>query len=275
VPTEPSILEGLTELLTPERTRSTLLALRGVYFVVFAWTLFRILFSRIEGSRRSGRGMRLALLLIIVAFVGVFAYQATWQLAGFVRPRFVTFMERYDPRPTTAARRITRGRIFDSQGRVLALSDATTAGARRYPFGAALAHIVGYRHPLYGITGIESAADALISGYMIESREDLERVGRNALREQREVGTNLVLTLDAELQEFAYNLMTNRPGAVVALDPADGSIRLLVTSPSFDPNGFHSDLNRSPGLPLLNRALHRLARRSSSLRARRCSRPTP
>jgi peptidoglycan glycosyltransferase len=252
----PTILEGLTDLLTPERTRSVLLTLRGIYFAVFAWTLLHILLTRVEGARRSGRGVRLALFLIVVAFVAVFAYQATWQLAGFGRKQFVAFMERYDPRPSTAVRKITRGRIFDSQGRVLAVSDPSAAGARRYPFGAALAHVVGYRHPLYGITGVENAADALISGYMIDSREDLERVGRNAMREQRDVGTNLVLTLDAELQQFAYSLMTNRPGAIVALDPHDGSIRLLVTSPSFDPNEFQSDLNRATGLPLLNRALH-------------------
>lgn len=253
---ETSILDGLTELLTPERTRSVLLALRGLYFAVSAWLLLHILLTGVHGVRRSGRGVRLALFLIVVAFVAIFAYQATWQLAGFVRPQFVAFMERYDPRPDMAARRITRGRIFDSQGRELAISDPAAAGARRYPFGAATAHVVGYRHPLYGMTGVESAADALISGYMIDSREDLQRVGRNALREQRDVGTNLVLTLDAELQQFAYNLMTNRPGAIVALDPHDGSIRLMVTSPSFDPNNFQAGLNRAANEPLLNRALH-------------------
>ncbi len=251
-----SILDFLTEFLTPEHTQSVLIVLRGIYFAVFAWLLLRLFFARIAGRRQPQRGMRLVVLLVTLAFLAIYAYQATWQLAGFVRPSFVSFMERHDPRPSRAAKRLARGRIFDLFGQVLAHSDETSAGYRHYPAGPALAHTVGYRHPFYGMTGIERAADPLISGYMIETREDLERVGRNALREQREVGTNLVLTIDAGLQLFAYNLMTNRPGAIVALDPADGSIRLLVTSPSYDPNNFDPRLNRSPDLPLLNRALH-------------------
>ncbi len=244
------------ELLTPERTRSILLGLRSGYFALLGWLLLRIALIRVPGLRRPGRGLWLVMLLISLAMLGVLAYQATWQLAGFVRPQFVTFMERYNPRPTNAVRRLVRGRIFDSCGRPLAVSDGTAVGSRRYPFGAATAHLVGYRHPVYGMTGMESAADALVSGYMIETREDWERVGRTALKGLREVGTNLVLTIDAELQQFAYGLLAGRAGAIVALDPDDGSIRLLVTSPSFDPNEFHPGLNRDPALPLLNRAIH-------------------
>lgn len=252
----PSLLDGVMELLTPERTRTILLGLRTGYFVLLGWLLLRVVCVRIPGYRQSGRGLWLVMLLFIAAALGILAYQATWQLTGFVRPQFMTFMERYNPRPTNAARRLVRGRIFDSHGREVAVSDPDAPGYRRYPFGAATAHLVGYRHPIYGVTGIEGAADALVSGYMIESRDDWERVGRTALREHREVGTNLVLTVDAELQAFAYAQFAGRAGAVVALDPNDGSVLLLVTSPSFDPNQFAPSLNRDSTLPLLNRALH-------------------
>lgn len=252
----PSLLDGVMELLTPERTRTVLLALRSGYFVLLGWLLLRTLWVRVPGVRRPGRGLRLVVLLLVLALLGVLAYQATWQLAGFVRPRFVAFMERYNPRPSNAAKRLIRGRIFDREGRELAVSDAEAPGARRYPYGPALAHLVGYRHPVYGITGMEQAADARVSGYLVESRADWERVGRTALRSRREVGSALVLTVDAELQRFAYEQLAGRAGAVVALDPNDGAVRLLVTSPAFDPNRFQGALNRDPALPLLNRALH-------------------
>ena len=186
----------------------------------------------------------------------MFLYQATWQLAGFTNPRFITFMERYNPRPDNAAKQITRGRIFDAVGRELAVSDPDSPGYRNYPYGASLAHIVGYRHPLRGLTGVEGAADALISGYIIETKEDIENVGKNALREHRKVGSDIVITVDAELQKFAYEQLAGRRGAVVGIDPRDGSVRVIATSPSFDPNHFENRLNTDPASPLLNRALH-------------------
>ncbi len=81
------------------------------------------------------------------------------------------------------------------------------------------------------------------------------------LRDQRPVGHNIVLTLDAELQKFALSLFDEKGwrGAAVALDPGNGCIRLLATAPSFDPNGYDPRVvNRLPGAPLNNRAIQGL-----------------
>ncbi len=252
----PGPLDGLTEFLTPTRTLQTLWVLRLGFFMLFVWLLLRISCCRLSGKRLRGRGAGLILPLLVLSLLAIYLYQATWQLAGFVRPRFIVFMERYDPRPSQAARRLVRGRLLDAFGRELAVSDASMRGARRYPYGAATAHVVGYRHPIHGHTGMEQAADAMIGGYLLETRADYERAGRNALRETREVGSDLRLTLDAELQEYAFVRMEQRPGAIVGIDPADGSIRLLVSTPSFDPNAFDPRLNLAPDSPLFNRALH-------------------
>lgn len=255
-PWKTELLDSLMEFLTPERTSTVLLLLRCLYFLLLGWFLLRVFFVRIPGIRQGRRGLALVTILLNSSLLGVLVYQMTWQLAGFIRPDFMAFMERYNPRPENAARQLVRGRIFDCEGRELAVSDSAAPGARRYPYGAPLAHVVGYRHPVFGMTGMEAAADARISGYMVESRDDWERVGRTALRARKEVGSALVLTVDAALQSFAYEQLAGRAGAVVALDPRDGAVRLLVTSPSFDPNAFHASLNRDARLPLLNRALH-------------------
>lgn len=75
-------------------------------------------------------------------------------------------------------------------------------------------------------------------------------------------GSDLLLTIDADLQVLAESLMTGYRGAVVALDPNDGSILALVSKPDFDlgvlsgvtPPEVWSTLNSNPEKPLFNRA---------------------
>ena len=254
------MLDAITEYLTPEHTEQVLLVLRILFFAATLAFLVSLCFRRIRGPRRRDFRVRIVLLLIVAGFLAVFAYQSTWQLTGFINPEFMLFMERYNPRPDNAASKLARGRIFDCQGRELAVSAPDVRGFRRYPYGAATAHIVGYRHPLFGRTGMERAADAVVCGYLIDphSKEDLARLGQTILQDRRLVGSNIMLTLDAELQAYALELFATNGwrGAAVGLDPRDGSIRLLATAPSFEPNGFDPRIvNRLPGNPQINRAI--------------------
>lgn len=196
------------------------------------------------------------LLLIIIGFVSILIYQSTWQLSGFTSPEFVRFMERYNPRADNAAHKLIRGEILDCKGRVLAKSEPNSYITRSYPYGAATAHIVGYRHPTEGLTGMENAADYLLSGYSLDKETQFKLGSENALKEMRNVGTNVVLTIDAKLQQRAHELMNGRKGAVVAIDPDTGAIRVLLSSPSYDPNNFTRMLLVDKASPLLNRALH-------------------
>jgi penicillin-binding protein 2 len=76
-------------------------------------------------------------------------------------------------------------------------------------------------------------------------------------------GDNLVLTLDAKLQEVAYRAFGDFRGALVAIDPRTGGILALVSKPGFDPNLFvdgidaqtWAEINNSPDKPMTNRAL--------------------
>ncbi|MDR2637034.1 MAG: penicillin-binding protein 2 [Zoogloeaceae bacterium] len=77
-------------------------------------------------------------------------------------------------------------------------------------------------------------------------------------------GHDLKLTLDSGLQKVAEAAFANRRGALVALDPRDGAVLALVSSPSFDPNLFvegirfddWEELNNNPDKPMLNRAIN-------------------
>jgi len=76
-------------------------------------------------------------------------------------------------------------------------------------------------------------------------------------------GSDLICTLDAELQLLGEKLMMNKIGGLAAIDPSTGEILALVTSPTYDPNilvgrdfpkNYTLLLNDSLGKPLINRA---------------------
>ena len=76
-------------------------------------------------------------------------------------------------------------------------------------------------------------------------------------------GSNLYTTLDADLQAYAEDLMANKRGCVVALEPATGEVLAMVSAPCYDPNLLvgrvrgenYRQLNADIAKPMLNRAL--------------------
>jgi peptidoglycan glycosyltransferase len=207
---------------------------------------------------RSKRSLVLPLVVLVGLFGSVLAYQATWQLTGLFRPQFVAFMQSHDRRQFNPAHRIQRGRILDHRGEVLAASiDHRGQVVRIYPHGPAFAHVVGYSHPRFGAAGVEALANAHLNGGAPEDLKDWGELGRQLVtQEKRPKGRDLVLTVDAELQRLAVDLLGPRAGAVMLLRPADGAIRVLASTPGYDPNRISAVLFRGgdPTLPLLNRA---------------------
>lgn len=260
------MLDAVCDALNSGLLKSVLTLFRFAFYILCIVSLYFLCVSpNREKTSESKKGKKKTithvilmpfLLLITVGFVFILVYQSTWQLSGFTSKEFVRFMERYNPRPDNAAHNLVRGEILDCKGRVLAKTHPGSFITRIYPYGPVTAHIVGYRHPTEGLTGIENAADFLLSGYTLDSDLQLKEVGENALKEIRNVGTNVVLTIDVDLQQRAYELMDGRKGAVVAIDPDNGAIRVLLSSPSYDPNNYTRSLLVDERSPLLNRALH-------------------
>jgi peptidoglycan glycosyltransferase len=229
-----------------------------VFFLLVAW----LLLSLMRGMHREPVSPRFRIhrtffILLALCFAGVLVYQGTWQVGGFARPEFVSFMAKYNRRPDNPAKQRVRGRILDRNGRVLAEDDPDRALRRRYPLGAATGHIVGYLDPKYGMSGVEAAEHPLLEGTTRATREEQERFRHNLLNRDGLRGNDLTLTLDARLQEEATRLLKGKRGAAVVLDPRRGDVLALVSAPAVDPNhltaeGFAADPDHSP---LLNRAL--------------------
>ncbi len=155
---------------------------------------------------------------------------------------------------------------------------------RYYPLGEKAVHIVGYvgrpsrddlekkfnpsisPDDLVGKEGVELAFDSILFGVPGQRYIEVDK-NRNFMGEVKLVppkkGKDLFLTIDAEIQSKAYELLAGRPGAIIVMKPRTGEILALVSSPSYDPNIFRtkqgasyirSILSQKDYPPMLNRA---------------------
>ena len=136
---------------------------------------------------------------------------------------------------------------------------------RQYLAGKMTAHSIGYTGEIspeeldkdesdiyssgdmIGKSGIEKYLDAYLrgeSGFEQVEVNVLGKVQRVLGKKNPEPGYNVVLTIDALLQRVAWEALAGKPGAVVAMDPRDGSVLALVSSPAFDPMLFNAGISR-------------------------------
>ena len=157
-------------------------------------------------------------------------------------------------------------------------------GIRDYPVNAG-GNLLGYvsevnqdyidRHPgeyrsgdYAGMTGIEAAREKELRGekgyhmYLRNSHNQIEQPYKDgALDKEAVPGHDIVTTIDAGLQQYGQELMKDKVGAIVAIEPESGEILALVSSPGIDVEqladiGKHyQDIARNPYRPMYNRAV--------------------
>jgi penicillin-binding protein A len=206
---------------------------------------------------------RSASFVVWLVFLGLSGYQARWQLLGFFSPDFLRVQRGYDPRGEILGSRFHRGSLLDRHHQPLAMDTAEDGFLhRRYPLGEAAVHVVGYNHSKYGSSGLEKELEPILMGRSFQSPADGFRLAGNALFHRTLRGNPVILTIDGDLQRYADELLQNKAGAIVVLDPRDGSIRAMASRPGFDPSGINDvlwrQLQTSDGSPFLNRAMQGL-----------------
>ncbi|MEN9231867.1 MAG: penicillin-binding protein 2, partial [Thermostichus sp. DG02_5_bins_236] len=156
---------------------------------------------------------------------------------------------------------------------------------RLYPNGDLAAHLLGYTgeipqeqlqaNPDYrlgdiiGLMGAEELFESHLRGQWGGRQVEVDAMGEvlRVLGEQApQPGKTLQLTLDVRLQQVAEQALANRKGAVIAMDPRDGSILAMASYPTFDPNLFSSritqaqwDALQQQEFPFLNRGMRAYA----------------
>ncbi len=155
---------------------------------------------------------------------------------------------------------------------------------RDYPFNAG-GNLLGYvsevdadfikKHPgeyrsgdYAGKTGIEAARENDLKGekgyhiYLRDSHNQIQNAYRDGEDDKEAVpGKDIVTTIDAELQQYGQELMRNKVGSVVAIEPATGEILAMVSSPGIDVDVLadisqhYSEIAKNPYKPMFNRTV--------------------
>ena len=155
---------------------------------------------------------------------------------------------------------------------------------RSYPFNAG-GNLLGYvsevdadfikKHPgeyrsgdYAGKTGIEAARENDLKGekgyhiYLRDSHNQIQNAYMDGEMDKEAVpGKDIVTTIDAELQQYGQELMQNKVGSVVAIEPATGEILAMVSSPGIDVDVLadisqhYGDIVKNPYKPMFNRTV--------------------
>lgn len=169
--------------------------------------------------------------------------------------------------------------------------DVEVQPMRYYPYKSLASHVIGhlsrddkpvegedaffnYLMPDYkGVIGVEGVFDEYLrgkAGYKSVMVNYLGYKQSESVWEDAEPGRDVVLTIDAKIQEIAEKaLKAEYPtikGAVVVMNPNNGDILALVSSPSFDPNSFIPKLSQEDAVYLNDPQLRPMVNRASQER---------
>jgi penicillin-binding protein 2 len=136
---------------------------------------------------------------------------------------------------------------------------------RVYPFGGAFAHVIGYvakvndrdikkagpnpdpilYHPGFriGRQGVEKAFDGDLRGKPGAQKVEVDAQGREVRADPEgdipaTPGKEIRLSLDADIQNRAVEVMGEESGAIVMMDCRTGDLLCMASTPSFDANRF-------------------------------------
>lgn len=191
--------------------------------------------------------------IVVVLFALLIAWSSRW--AVFEQEDLESHAA--NRRPLLEEQQIPRGLILARDGTVLARNRAHGSGENRfytrvYPQGSLFGHVVGYSFIERGRSGLEQSLNDHLVGEESEFATILSELTGGA-----EEGDDVRTTLDPDAQRVALQALGGRRGSVVALEPRTGSVRVMASVPTLDPNNVTEDfaaLVRDPESPLVNRA---------------------
>lgn len=144
--------------------------------------------------------------------------------------------------------RIPRGELRAADGTLLASnrkhgSGKTVRYSRTYPEGGLFSHAIGYSFITRGSAGMERALDDELAG-----RDDEFATLIDEIMGRRKEGRDVRTTLDPDGQRVALQALQGRRGAVAAIEPETGRVRVMASVPGFDPNDVETEGSRAGDL---------------------------
>lgn len=183
---------------------------------------------------------------VFVALIGYFLYFMLIKSDEFINSPYNSLQDLF-------SKNVVRGEILTEDGVVIAKTDVSDDAEenRVYPYGRMFAHVAGYS--VNGKAGIEKQENFSL----LRSHDFFLTQIINDISNQKNIGDDVVTTLDFDVQQAAYNALGSYDGAVIAIKPSTGEIVAMVSKPDFDPNTIAADwesVNSDDSTALYNRA---------------------
>ena len=193
------------------------------------------------------------MLVFLILFIALISYITYIYMFNSEKAVSSTFNQRL----WAERNKVLRGTIYDKDMKALTKSTkiSEVSQKQQYLQGEVFAHAIGYMNPVYGLAGLEKKYDGELMGSgdtVVSKFFDFSK------KEEEKVGNGLRTTLDSKLQKKAFDLLGDKRGAVVALNPKTGEILAMVSKPSYDPNNLEKNwkgIVANKDMPLLNRAV--------------------
>jgi peptidoglycan glycosyltransferase len=192
-------------------------------------------------------------VLVLLLFAALIAFTSRWSV-------FEAKALRDNPKNRRALieeLQVKRGTIRAADGTLLARSEPAGAGTYRRVYTEAaklLPQVIGFSDIDLGRAGIERSRNDDLSGDAGELDDIVDQLKGGVER-----GDDVRLSIDLGAQRAALAGLNGRKGSVVAIEPATGRVRAMVSVPGYDPQALlrsdtRAPLDRDPDAPLLNRA---------------------
>lgn len=175
--------------------------------------------------------------------------------------------------PQLVVRQVTikRGLIYAANGETIFATNrkkrvqGRTWYLRRYPTEGLVAATVGYSTIERSRTGLEKSLNDYLTGSNANLRTLFDRTV-DTLKGITRQGNDVVTTIDVGAQKTAMEALAGKCGAAVALDPRDGRVLAIASTPTYDPNLAEKRFAQilrikgpcEPASPLVNRATNDL-----------------
>ena len=193
-------------------------------------------------------------IVINILFLSLVVYMSYFELYG----KESLMASNYNRRLKANEEGIVRGQIYDRNGEVIAATKVTDGlSSRSYPYKRLYAHIIGYNSDIYGKTLLEAQYNDTLLGI-----NALGLIGNTVslVTGEDKTGNNLILTIDHNLQALARELIGDKRGSIVAINPKTGEILAMVSTPDYNPNEKSlednwADISTNENSPLLPRAV--------------------
>lgn len=169
-------------------------------------------------------------------------YTLSWAQPDFFMPIATITQEQFKAAPVGIQGVLNDGVTYEQKdGRV-------------YPQNSVAAILIGYVNPEThrGVAGLERSLDSVLTGTpgarLVVTNQPGTIVAATIAERRMISGKDVRLTIDLPTQRAAERFLGLRNGAAVALDPANGAVLALASTPGYDPNGFEVSASSTHGI---------------------------